>query len=308
MADTAPHAPVSNSMPPCENKVGDEKQLVSSTNAVEGFSQPISSEYAEYLEMSQSFQGPRFKNLVRKLDVRVLPQLVFLYLMAYIDRSNVGNAKLFGALADLHMDGLQWNTALSVFFVSYSVSAAPANLALKRFGPRRWLSCLLASVSVIQICASLQSSYGGWISFRFLLGIVEAGIFPGCSFVLSSWYAPKEVHTRMAFFYSGASLAGAFSGLLAYAIGQLDHTWGYRGWRFIYCIEGLFTLLCGIAAWWIILDMPAKSGGWLDKEEKQFLVLRQKFIHGGENGIAEDDNLTWKHVRTSLLSPHVWAM
>jgi MFS family permease len=158
--------------------------------------------------------------------------------MSYIDRTNVGNAKLFGALTDMNLTGQQWNTALAVFFVTYSFGAVPANIALQRLGPRIWLPTMMLSVSIILICASMQSNFGGWTAFRFLLGFVEAGIFPGCSAVLTTWYSPHEIHSRMTIFYTGASAAGGFSGLLAYAIGQLDGTWGYRGWRWIYCLEG----------------------------------------------------------------------
>lgn len=150
-----------------------------------------------------------------------------------------GNAKLFGVESDLGLSGQQWNTCLSIFFVTYALGGVPSNIALKRFGPKIWLPVLLLSVSLILVFTSLQGTFGGWAAFRVLLGVFEAGVFPGCSFVLTSWYSPREVHSRMAIFYSGASAAGAFSGLLAYGIGQLDHTWGYRGWRFIYCIEGL---------------------------------------------------------------------
>lgn len=140
---------------------------------------------------------------------------------------------------DLGLSSQQWNTCLSIFFVTYALGGVPSNIALKRFGPKIWLPALLLSVSSILVFTSLQVNFGGWAAFRVLLGVFEAGVFPGCSFVLTSWYSPKEVHSRMAIFYSGASAAGAFSGLLAYGIGQLDYTWGYRGWRFIYCIEGI---------------------------------------------------------------------
>lgn len=158
--------------------------------------------------------------------------------MSYIDRTNVGNAKLFNALHDLGMTSQQWNTALSVFFVTYALGGVPANILLKKLGPRIWLPTMMLSVSIILVCSSLQNNFGGWTAFRILLGLVEAGVFPGCSYVLTTWYSPDEVHSRMTIFYSGASAAGAFSGLLAYGIGQLDGTWGYSGWRWIYCLEG----------------------------------------------------------------------
>lgn len=177
--------------------------------------------------------------------------------MSYVDRTNVGqsnvfnhinadaephagNARLFSAEEDLNMSAQQWNTALAVFFVTYSLGGVPSNICLQRFGPKIWLPTIMLCVSITIICASLQSTFAGWTAFRVLLGLVEAGVFPGCSAVLTTWYSPNEVHTRMTIFYTGASAAGAFSGLLAYGIGQLDGTWGYSGWRWIFCLEGAF--------------------------------------------------------------------
>ncbi|KAL1855819.1 hypothetical protein VTK73DRAFT_8461 [Phialemonium thermophilum] len=254
------------------------------------------SEFDEYLDLSRDFSGPRLRKLVRKIDWHVLPQLIIIYLMSYIDRTNVGNAKLFGALPDLHMSGQDWNTAL------------PSNIALKRFGPKIWLPLLLLTVSLVLIFSSLQSNKAGWTAFRVLLGFFEAGVFPGCSFVLTYWYSPEEVHTRMSIFYCGASAAGAFSGLLAYGIGHLDHTWGYRGWRFIYCIEGLFSFCLAIAAFFVLNDTPAKSGRWLTPEERRFLLLRNRYAAGGETGVAEKEEFSWKAAKEAFKSFHIYAV
>ncbi|KAF1845055.1 MFS general substrate transporter [Cucurbitaria berberidis CBS 394.84] len=261
------------------------------------------SEYDEYLGLCEIMTEDKMKKLVRKIDIYVLPQLIVLYLMSYIDRTNVGNAKLFGALQDMGLSGQDWNTALSVFFVTYALGAVPSNIMLQKFGPRIWLPTIMLAVSIILICCSLQSTMAGWTIFRVLLGLVEAGVFPGCSAVLTTWYSPHEVHTRMTIFYMGASAAGAFSGLLAYAIGQLDGTWGYRGWRWIFCLEGAFTALLSIAAFWIIHDTPSKVS-WLTSEEKRFVLLRHKFAAGGESGIAEKEEFSWAAVSQSF---HVYA-
>ncbi|KAL4883545.1 major facilitator superfamily domain-containing protein [Aspergillus karnatakaensis] len=266
------------------------------------------SEYHEYLELSQHFSGERLKKLVRKVDWHVLPQLILIYLMSYIDRTNVGNARLFGVESDLGLSSQQWNTCLSIFFVTYALGGVPSNIALQRFGPRIWLPFLLLSVACILVFTSLQNNFSGWAAFRVLLGVFEAGVFPGCSVVLTAWYSPKEVHSRMAIFYSGASAAGAFSGLLAYGIGQLDHTWGYRGWRFIYCIEGVFTVLLAIGAFWFVHPTPAKVGKWLAPEEKRFLLLRHKYSAGGETGVAEQSGFSWKHAATAFKSFHIYAV
>lgn len=85
------------------------------------------------------------------------------------------------------MSGQDWNTALSVFFVTYALGAVPANILLQKLGPRIWLPTMMLLVSITLICASLQKNFAGWTAFRVLLGAVEAGVFPGCSAVLTTW-------------------------------------------------------------------------------------------------------------------------
>ena len=188
---------------------------------------------------------------------------------------------------------------------------SPSNIALKRYGPNLWLPILLTGCGLLIVCAGLQSTYAGWIVFRLLLGLVEAGVFPGCSFILTAWYSPRELHTRMTVFYSAASLAGAFSGLLAYGIGQLDYTWGYRGWRFIYVIEGLFSFCLGLASIFFIPTNPEKVG-WLTSDEKEFLVGRRLFAHTeNDNGVGivkEQDGFSWTAARSAFSSVHTYAV
>ncbi|KAL4963961.1 major facilitator superfamily domain-containing protein [Aspergillus stella-maris] len=268
----------------------------------------ILTEYEYYRQLSASFTEERLDKLLRKVDYHVLPQLILVYLLAYIDRSNAGNVKLFGALEDLRMDGTQWNISLSIFFITYAAGGMPSNIMLKRVGPRFWLPTLLIACGTMIICAGLQSSFGGWSAFRVLLGFVEAGIYPGCSIILTTWYSPKELHTRMTVFYSAASIAGAFSGLLAYGIGHADYTWGYRGWRWIYIVEGLFSVVVGLVCFFWIYPSPLLVKGWLSEDEKEFLLLRQQFSAGGETGVKEKEAFSWGDIDKAFKSMHTYAI
>lgn len=179
---------------------------------------------------------------------------------------------------------------------------------LKRVGPRFWLPTLLIACGVSVICAGCQSTYGGWIAFRLILGFVEAGIYPGCTFILTAWYSPKELHTRMTVFYSAASIAGAFSGLLAYGIGHLDYTWGYRGWRWIYVLEGLLAVVVGAVSFFWICPTPARVEGWLSDEEKEYLMLRNKYAAGGETGIKEKEDFSLGDIKKAFRSIHTYSV
>ena len=197
---------------------------------------------------------------------------------------------------------------MCVFFATYALGGAPSNIALKRWGANLWLPTLLMICGLFNIIMGLNSTFAGLVTMRLLLGIAEAGIYPGCSYVLTHWYSPAEIHSRLTIFYSGASLASAFSGLLAYAIGHLDHTWGYRGWRFIYVIEGLFSVIVGICFFFILSPSPSKVKGWLTPEEKRFLLLRHRFARVGNAGAGEAEAFSIKYVKQAFGSFHVYAV
>ncbi|KAL7418629.1 hypothetical protein Q5752_007087 [Cryptotrichosporon argae] len=257
-------------------------------------------EYAEYLRLAEVFQGERLAQLTRKLDWRVLPQLIFIYLLSYADRSNVSNAKLYSAQTDMGMTSTQWNAGLSVFFITYALGGPFSNMALKRLGPKRVLPVILLCVSFVLIGSGCCSNY--------VLGLFESGMFPGCSYTLTLWYTPAQLHSRYTIYYSGASLAGAFSGLLAYGIGHLDGTWGYHGWRFIYVIEGVFTTVIALGACFVLYDTPAKVGKWLSDDEKRFLVLRNEFEYGGANAAGADETFNWAAARQAWRSWHAYVL
>lgn len=208
----------------------------------------------------------------------------------------------------MDMSPQDWNTAMAVFFITYAGGAVPSNIALKRWGAKLWLPLLLASCGLVNVIQGLQSHMASFTTLRLILGIVEAGIYPGCTYVLSTWYSAGELHHRMTLFYSGASLASAFSGLLAYGIGHLDYTWGYRGWRFIYIIEGVFTIFAASVLYLTLADHPSKAASWLTEEEQRFLLLRKQFSQGGGNVVRDKEAFSWKYAKQSFRSMHVYAI
>lgn len=146
----------------------------------------------------------------------------YLDLLAFLDRVNIANAKSFHLATDLKLTGNQFNTALTIFFVPYILFEIPSNVILKKLHPRIWLSALMFMFGLISICQGLTQSYGGLLATRFLLGVFEAGMFPGCFYLIGMWYKRSEAQRRYSFFFSSTSLAGAFGGLLASAIGKMD--------------------------------------------------------------------------------------
>lgn len=236
-----------------------------------------------------------------KIDLRVLPILTVIYVLAFLDRVNVGNALLYGLPEDLHLRGNQLNIALSIFFVTYCVFEIPANILMKYLSPHIFLSLSLMLCGIIAIIQGFVQNFGGLVAVRFFLGIVEAGIFPGCFYLIGMWYKPSEAQKRFSFFFNAASFAGAFGGLLASAIGLMDGLQGYRAWRWVFILEGCLTCTVAIVAYFVVADFP-EFATWLTEEERAFVVARLA-AHQGNSGV--DKKITVDSVKVAFSD---WTM
>ncbi|RMJ09709.1 hypothetical protein CDV36_010657 [Fusarium kuroshium] len=242
----------------------------------------------EDLDFVNNFPEEKKKKVMWKLDIRLIPMLAFLYLIAFLDRANIGNAKIEGMTDDLKLSGDEYNIALSVFFVTYILCEVPSNMLLLKFKrPSTYLGILVTTWGTIITLTGLVQNLGGLVACRVLLGVFEAGFFPGAVFTISRWYLPNETQTRIALFYSASALAGAFSGLLAFAIAKMDGVAGVAGWRWIFILEGIASVLAGVSTFFFLLDTPALSGKWLDDDEKKYLELRQYVVQGNSLRVRE---------------------
>lgn len=172
--------------------------------------------------------------LVRKLDFKLIPWLTLLYLCAFLDRTNIGNAKVDGLQKDLKMTQGQYNASLSIFFVSYAIFEPITNVLLKRFRPRVFLTVTVILWGIVMTCMGLVKSFSGLCAARWFLGVAEAGLFPGVNYYLSCWYKRSEFGIRAAIFFSAAALAGSFGGLLAAGINKMKGVGGLDGWSWIF--------------------------------------------------------------------------
>ncbi|KAJ6003003.1 hypothetical protein N7451_005550 [Penicillium sp. IBT 35674x] len=213
------------------------------------------------------------KKLLRKVDLHVVPALFALFLLAFLDRVNIGNAKIFGLEEELGMTGSQYSIGLMVFFIPYILLEVPSNIMIRKIAPSTWLCGIMFLWGVATIGMGLIRNFGGLIAMRLLLGAFEAGLFPGCVYLISMYYKRHELQWRMSLFFSASILAGAFGGLLAYLIANLDGKGGYAGWRWIFLIEGLLTCVVAIALKYFVVDWPETSK-FLTEEERVLLSRR----------------------------------
>jgi MFS family permease len=163
-----------------------------------------------------------------KLDRIIIPWLCLLYLASFLDRTNIGNAKIDGLQKDLHMTSSQYNLTLTIFFISYSIFEPATQIMLKKFRPSIFLPIIMILWGIVMTTMGLVHNFSGLMACRWFLGITEAGLFPGVNYYLSAWYKRRELGIRAAIFFSAAALAGSFGGLLAAAISETYAPMNFR--------------------------------------------------------------------------------
>ncbi|KAI1192532.1 putative allantoate permease [Nemania serpens] len=235
--------------------------------------------------------------LRRRIDLRVLPMLFLIYLVAFLDRANISNALTLRLPQELGLTGQQPNIALAVFFVPYIIFEIPSNILLKRLSPRTWLSICIFGFGIVELGQGFVQSYSALLATRFLLGLFEAGIFPGSFYLISFWYKREEAQKRFTGYFSSVIVASAFGGLLASAIAGLDGVGGLSNWRWIFILEGIFTILVAVAAFFFVSDFPADAT-WLTEGEKH-LVLSNSYAHA----VASEDKVTGKDLAAFFRDP-----
>ncbi|KAI5362544.1 Putative major facilitator superfamily, MFS transporter superfamily [Septoria linicola] len=177
------------------------------------------------------------KRLIRKLDKRIIPMVMWMYLMSFMDRVNIGNARLYGLEEDLGMVQNQYQLAVSILFVTYCLFEAPSNMILKKARPRWHLAFLTLAWGLVATFSAMTQSFVGLVVCRLLLGLFEAGLFPGLVVYLTIFYNKKHIATRNAYLFGTAAIAGAAGGLLNYGLGFLDNAAGWSAWRWIFLSE-----------------------------------------------------------------------
>ncbi|OBZ90025.1 hypothetical protein A0J61_01925 [Choanephora cucurbitarum] len=228
--------------------------------------------------------------LVRKLDKRLLPLLCVLYLLSYIDRSNIGNAKLGGLEEDLGMSKQQYQWSLSIFYFSYVIFDLPSNIIMRRWLPSYWLGILMFLWGTVATVMAASTSFAGVAVCRFFLGLFEAGFFPGVIYFMSLWYTRQEYGRRIGFFWSFSSLAGAFGGLIAYGISQIQND-ALKTWQWLFIIEGVPTVLLAIFSAWYLPNKP-ETATFLTNEERELAVTRL----ATDAGASDDHSWSWAQV------------
>ncbi|KAF4121438.1 nicotinic acid transporter [Geosmithia morbida] len=196
------------------------------------------------------------KALVRKLDLWIVPPVMLLYLLSFLDRVNIGNARLYGMEEDLGLTGGQYQIAVSILFATYIASELPSNLVIKRLTPSRWLCFITTAWGIVATLTGIVQNFAGLVACRVILGALEGGLFPGLAIYLTMFYTKRELALRLGYLFASSAVAGSVGGLLAYGIGHMDGVAGLRGWRWIIILEGIPTTILGVSILWWLADTP----------------------------------------------------
>ncbi|KAL4937981.1 hypothetical protein BDV06DRAFT_226439 [Aspergillus oleicola] len=263
--------------------------------------------------------------LVWKQDLHILPLSAFIYLLCYLDRSNIGNARIMNSetgndlLTETNMSSYEYTIALMVFLIAYAVFEVPSNYLLKKLKPsvrhpttfipqldihtvQRWIAFLMLSWGAVTMGLGGAHSYVQVTGIRFLLGVLEAGLFPGLVYFLTFWYRTSERSIRVALILASATLAGAFGGAIAYGVGHMNQVHGLSAWRWLFIIEGAPSCASAVLVWFILPDYP-ESARWLSSEEKA-LAARRLEVEGSKGGAAA---MSWEDAKGVLLDWRLYA-
>ncbi|BCR87724.1 putative MFS transporter [Aspergillus chevalieri] len=255
-----------------------------------------------------AYQQKLTQRVLFKLDTRILPILAILFLLSFLDRTNVGNAKIIGLEEDLGITDHQYDIGLAVYYLTYVLSELPSNLILKKASPRIWLPLITALWGVMTMCLGFVRNFAGFVAVRCLLGAFEGGLLPGMVLYLSFFYRRSDLALRIGLFYTAASLSGAFGGLLARGLAEIGPRGGLEGWRWIFIIEGLLTVTCAAISYFGLPNNPT-TAPFLTIEEREFV----RDWLSGDNPCApagtlasEQESFQWSEVRRGLLDPRMW--
>ncbi|KAL7625286.1 hypothetical protein AAE478_004502 [Parahypoxylon ruwenzoriense] len=237
----------------------------------------------------------------RKLDWQLVPTVTILYLLCFLDRINIGNARIQGMQEDLDLYGYRFNIATSIFYIVYLTVEVPSNIILKHVGPRFYLPGLVVGFGAVSVATAFVRNFDQLCAVRALLGIFEGGTMPGLSFFLSSFYKREELYFRIGIFVSAASIAGAFGGLLAAGLSQIPE-WGAAGsrlhtWRNIFFFEGLLTVIVALAAP-IFLPQSPETSKYLNDRQRWIAAERLRL----ENKAQANEKVQAHHIKRALLN------
>jgi len=298
------------SLPSVDQKGSDKVELSHDEKLAVGHGGIIAGKF-DVLD-DEEFGGPEARQtlerkLLWKLDMR-MSILIIIYILNYVDRNNAAAARLKGFEADLHLQGQQFATLLSILYVGYIIMQIPSNMFLNYIGrPSIYLPCCMIVWGMISVLTGITTNFVSALLTRFFLGFVEAAFFPGSLFLLSKWYTKSELGARTALLYCGNIISNAFGTLLASGIlSRMQGKLGHAAWRWLFYIEGALTMFFAVVALFMLPDFPSTTR-WLTPQERRLAEVRMAsdFAGVGDEKETETGGATYG-LKLAIFDWKVW--
>lgn len=234
-------------------------------------------------EMDERAETPVERSAYRKIAKRIIPIALFAFFVTYVDRANLG-ITASGMEESLGLTPVSFGLAAGLFYVGYLVMEIPSNVLLERFGARRWIARILLTFGIITIATAFVWNGTSLITIRILLGIAEAGMYPGLLLYLGYWASKRRRASNWLLFQTSLPLSLAVGSLISSALLNLDGLLGLEGWRWVFIIEGAITLLTAVLIYFALPDKP-KDAKWLTPQERSAVesaldISVEKEVHG----------------------------
>ena len=243
--------------------------------------------------------------VVRKLRVRILPFVMLLYFVSFLDRVNVGFAA-FSMSQALGLNASMFGFGSGIFFIGYILFQVPSNLILLRLGARVWIARVVIAWGLVSIASAFVVGPYSFYALRFFLGLAESGFFPGTLLYISLWFPARHRAAAIAFFMAAAPLSTAIGSPISGALMELPKFWGLMNWQWLYIIEALPAVLLGLITFKVLTDKPEQAR-WLDEDERAWLVQTLE-AERAESSRHSGSRVAKSEVLAALSDPRVLAL
>ncbi|KAG4410573.1 hypothetical protein IFR04_016292 [Cadophora malorum] len=282
-------------------------EMQPNTEAIEHLDKPQVQASRHDQDIDEKYTHKEQRKIIHKVDRRLLIVLGLMQAVSFLDRANISNANIAGMEEELGLGiGTRYSIVLLVFFGPYILLQFPATLAIRKIGPRVFLSTIVLIWGVVMICFGFVHDWKALTALRILLGALEAGCFPGQYYLLSMWYSRYDMHKRFSIWYLIGVLGSAFGGIFALLFTQMAGLAGYGAWRWIFIMEGIITCLIGILGYIFMVDFPERAHtawSFLSKDEADYIIRRIN----RDRQDAEGDKFSWTKFLTPALDFKVWV-
>lgn len=251
--------------------------------------------------MTQQAMTAVEKSAIRKISWRLVPFVALMFFINFLDRTAISFAGPNGMTQDLGLSAVQFGLASGIFFIGYILLEVPSNMALHRFGARRWLARIMISWGIVSLLFTWVSSVEGLYTLRVLLGIAEAGFFPGAILYLSMWVPARHRSKILSLFYLAQPLTVVFGAPLAAAFIEQHGLFGLEGWRVMFMGVSLPAIIIGIVALFWLVDSP-RQAKWLTSDEKEWLSRELEAEHNAKQHKGHQG------VRSVIGQGRVWVL